>query len=105
MVVLTPLSLLVASLIVKRTHSYFQEQLALRGEMNGYCEEMIGNQKIVNILIIKNKTKKSLMKSMKRMLKSGLFHNFYGALINPTTRLVNSIVYAAVWYFWSISSI
>ena len=48
-IVLTPLSLLVASIIVKRTHSYFQEQLALRGEMNAFAEEMIGNQKIINI--------------------------------------------------------
>ena len=38
-IVLTPLSLLVASLIVKRTHIYFKEQLELRGEMNGYIEE------------------------------------------------------------------
>lgn len=98
-VVLTPLFLLVASLIVKRTHSYFQEQLALRGEMNGYCEEMIGNQKIVNIFDYQEQNEEKFNEINERMHKSGVISQFYGALINPTTRLVNSIVYAAVGIF------
>lgn len=98
-VVLTPLSLLVASLIVKITHSYFQEQLALRGEMNGYCEEMIGNQKIVNIFDYQEQNEEKFNEINERMHKSGVISQFYGALINPTTRLVNSIVYAAVGIF------
>lgn len=98
-VVLTPLSFLVASLIVKRTHSYFQEQLALRGEMNGYCEEMIGNQKIVNIFDYQEQNEEKFNEINERMHKSGVISQFYGALINPTTRLVNSIVYAAVGIF------
>ena len=98
-VVLTPLSLLVASLIVKRKHSYFQEQLALRGEMNGYCEEMIGNQKIVNIFDYQEQNEEKFNEINERMHKSGVISQFYGALINPTTRLVNSIVYAAVGIF------
>lgn len=98
-VVLTPLSLLVASLIVKRTYSYFQEQLALRGEMNGYCEEMIGNQKIVNIFDYQEQNEEKFNEINERMHKSGVISQFYGALINPTTRLVNSIVYAAVGIF------
>lgn len=95
-VVLTPLSLLVASLIVKRTHSYFQEQLAIRGEMNGFCEEMIGNQKIVNLFDYQIENEEKFNEINERMHKSGVISQFYGALINPTTRLVNSIVYAAV---------
>ena len=98
-VVLTTLSLLVASLIVKRTHPYFQEQLALRGEMNGYCEEMIGNQKIVNIFDYQEQNEEKFNEINERMHKSGVISQFYGALINPTTRLVNSIVYAAVGIF------
>ena len=46
-IVLTPLSLVVASIIVKRTHIYFKEQLDIRSEMNAYIEEMIGNQKLI----------------------------------------------------------
>lgn len=95
-VVLTPLSLFVASLIVKRTHSYFQEQLAIRGEMNGFCEEMIGNQKVVNIFDYQVQNEEKFNEINERMHKSGVISQFYGALINPTTRLVNSIVYAAV---------
>ena len=95
-VVLTPLSLFVASLIVKRTHSYFKEQLAIRVEMNGFCEEMIGNQKIVNIFDYQVQNEEKFNEINERMHKSGVISQFYGALINPTTRLVNSIVYAAV---------
>ena len=95
-VVLTPLSLFVASLRVKRTHSYFQEQLAIRGEINGFCEEMIGNQKIVNIFDYQVQNEEKFNEINERMHKSGVISQFYGALINPTTRLVNSIVYAAV---------
>lgn len=98
-VVLTPLSLLVASIIVKRTHTYFQEQLAIRGEMNGYCEEMIGNQKIINLFDYQIENEKKFNEINDKMHKSGVISQFYGALINPTTRLVNSIVYAAVGIF------
>lgn len=98
-IVLTPLSLLVASIIVKRTHSYFQEQLALRGEMNAFAEEMIGNQKIVNIFDYQDINEKKFDEINQRMHRSGVISQFYGALINPTTRLVNSIVYAAVGVF------
>ena len=90
-IVLTPLSLLVASLIVKRTHIYFKEQLELRGEMNGYIEEMIGNQRIIKAF------------NYERMHVSGVKSQFYGALINPTTRIVNSLVYGAVGVFGAIS--
>ena len=98
-VVLTPLSLLVASLIVTSHHCFYQEQLALRGKMNGYCEEMIGNQKIVNIFDYQEQNEEKFNEINERMHKSGVISQFYGALINPTTRLVNSIVYAAVGIF------
>lgn len=98
-IILTPLSLLVASIIVKRTHRYFQEQLAIRGEMNSFSEEMIGNQKIINIFDYQNINEERFDQLNQKMHKSGVISQFYGALINPTTRLVNSIVYAAVGIF------
>lgn len=98
-IVLTPLSLLVASIIVKRTHRYFQEQLAIRGEMNAFSEEMIGNQKIINIFDYQQINEEKFDEINQRMHQSGVISQFYGALINPTTRLVNSIVYAAVGVF------
>ena len=101
-IVLTPLSLLVASIIVKRTHSYFQEQLALRGEMNAFAEEMIGNQKIINIFDYQEMNEQKFADINLRMHENGVISQFYGALIKPTTRLVNSIVYAAVGVFGAL---
>ena len=102
-IVLTPLSLLVASLIVKRTHIYFKEQLELRGEMNGYIEEMIGNQRIIKAFNYEQMNEERFKEVIQRMQVSGVNSQFYGALINPTTRIVNSLVYGAVGVFGAIS--
>lgn len=102
-IVLTPLSLLVASFIVKRTHTYFKEQLELRGEMNGYIEEMIGNQRIIKAFNYEYRNEEIFKEINQKMHISGVRSQFYGALINPTTRIVNSLVYAAVGVFGAIS--
>ena len=102
-IVLTPLSLLVASLIVKRTHIYFKEQLELRGEMNGYIEEMIGNQRIIKAFNYEQMNEERFKEVNQRMHVSWVKSQFYGALINPTTRIVNSLVYGAVGVFGAIS--
>ena len=102
-IVITPLSLLVASLIVKRTHIYFKEQLELRGEMNGYIEEMIGNQRIIKAFNYEQMNEERFKEVNQRMHVSGVKSQFYGALINPTTRIVNSLVYGAVGVFGAIS--
>lgn len=102
-IVLTPLSLLVASLIVKRTHLYFQEQLEIRGDMNGYIEEMIGNQRLIKAFNYEELNEQRFAKINQRMHVSGVKSQFYGALINPTTRIVNSLVYGAVGVFGAIS--
>ena len=102
-IVLTPLSLLVASIIVKRTHVYFKEQLELRGEMNGYIEEMIGNQRLIKAFNYEETNEKRFQEINQRMHVSGVKSQFYGALINPTTRIVNSLVYGAVGVFGAIS--
>ena len=98
-IVLTPLS----SLIVKRTHIYFKEQLELRGEMNGYIEEMIGNQRIIKAFNYEQMNEERFKEVNQRMHVSGVKSQFYGALINPTTRIVNSLVYGAVGVFGAIS--
>lgn len=102
-IVLTPLSLFVASIIVKRTHVYFKEQLELRGEMNGYIEEMIGNQRLIKAFNYEETNEKRFQEINQRMYVSGVKSQFYGALINPTTRIVNSLVYGAVGVFGAIS--
>ena len=102
-IVLTPLSLLVASLIVKRTHLYFQEQLEIRGDMNGYIEEMIDNQRLIKAFNYEELNEQRFAQINQRMHVSGVKSQFYGALRNPTTRIVNSLVYGAVGVFGAIS--
>ena len=102
-IVLTPLSLLVASLIVKRTHLYFQEQLEIRGDMNGYIEEMIGNQRLIKAFNYEELNEQRFAQINQRMHVSGVKSQFYGAVITPTTRIVNRLVYGAVGVFGAIS--
>ena len=104
-IVLTPLSLVVASIIVKRTHIYFKEQLDIRSEMNAYIEEMIGNQKLIKAYNYENINEDNFLKINQKMHVSGVKSQFYGALINPTTRVVNNLVYGAVGVFGAISAL
>ena len=95
-IILTPLSLVVATLIANKTYKYFQEQLALRGELSGYVEEMIGHQKIVKAFGYEQENQERFEEINHRVYVSGVKSQFLGALANPSTRVVNNIVYAAV---------
>ena len=95
-IVLTPLSLAVASIIAKYTYQFFQEQLAIRGELSGFVEEMIGNQKTVKAFSHEKDNEEVFDEINQRLLKSGIKSQFLGALVNPSTRVVNAIVYASV---------
>lgn len=95
-IVLTPLSLVVASVIAHKTYKFFQEQLLLRGEMNGYVEEMVGNQKIVKAFGYEDDNQEVFEEINQRLYTSGVKSQFLGALANPSTRVVNSIVYGSV---------
>lgn len=95
-IILTPLSLVVATVIANKTYKYFQEQLALRGEMGGYVEEMIGHQKIVKAFGYEKENQDVFEEINQRLYVSGVKSQFLGALANPSTRVVNSIVYASV---------
>lgn len=102
-IILTPVSLLVASFIAKKTYTYFQEQLRIRGELGGYVEELISNQKVVQAFNYQEENEQKFDEINQKMHTSGVKSQFLGALINPTTRLVNSFVYAAVGIFGAIS--
>lgn len=95
-IVLTPLSLVVATIIARKTYKYFQEQLALRGEIGGYIEEMIGGQKTVKAFGYEQENQRVFEEINHRLYISGVKSQFLGALANPSTRIVNSIVYASV---------
>lgn len=98
-IVLTPISLIVSSQIATRVYKYFQEQLAIRGELSGYVEEMIGNQKVVKAFSHEEVNKAAFDEINQRLFVSGVKSQFLGALGNPSTRFVNAIVYGAVTIF------
>lgn len=102
-IILTPLSLVVATIIANKTYKFFQEQLALRGELGGYVEEMIGNQKIVKAFGYEQENQNTFEDINQRLYVSGVKSQFLGALANPSTRVVNSIVYASVCIAGSLS--
>lgn len=95
-IILTPLSLVVATVIAKKTYKYFGEQLAIRGELGGYIEEMIGNQKVVKAFGYEEENQAVFEEINQRLYVSGVKSQFLGALVNPSTRVVNSIVYTSV---------
>lgn len=95
-IILTPLSLVVATIIANKTYKYFKEQLTIRGELGGYVEEMIGNQKVVKAFGYEKENQAVFEEINHRLYVSGVKSQFLGALVNPSTRIVNSIVYGSV---------
>ncbi|MBS5305296.1 ABC transporter ATP-binding protein [Clostridium sp.] len=104
-VIITPLSLFTASTIAKYCYSMFRKQSQVRGELSGYVEEMIGNQKVVKAFSFEERSQETFEEINKRLYKYGQKAQFYSALTNPCTRFVNGIVYAAVGIIGDISAI
>ena len=95
-VLLTPISLFVASLIAKKTYSMFQLQTQTRGEQTALIEEMVGNQKVVQAFCHEKEALGQFADVNDRLQKYSLRATFFSSLVNPSTRFVNSLVYAAV---------
>lgn len=104
-VLLTPLSLFVASFIGKRTYKYFAKQSKTRGEMGAYIEEMISNQKIVKSFSYEDRAQEEFEKINDRLYDCGIKAQFYSALTNPCTRFANSVVYVVVAVLGSIMAV
>ncbi len=104
-VILTPLSLFVARFIAKRTHSMFTMQAKTRGEQTAFTEEMIGNKKIVDAFSREEKTLEEFDEINERYQKYSLKAIFFSSLTNPSTRFVNSMVYAAVGLTGAIAAV
>ena len=104
-VVLTPLSLVAASFIAKRTYSMFQLQSRTRGEQTALIDEMIGNQKVLVAFNHEKKAIEQFDEINDRLSQYSLRATFFSSITNPTTRFVNSIVYASVGVFGAISAI
>lgn len=104
-VVLTPLSLLVASFIASRTYNMFKLQSVTRGEQTALIEEMIGNQKVVKAFGYEEESQQRFDEINGRLNDCSLQATFFSSLTNPCTRFVNSLVYAAVAIFGAVMAI
>ena len=95
-VILTPISLVVASFIAKKTFSMFKLQSETRGEQTSFIEEMVGNQKVVQAFSREDETLEKFDEINDRLEKCSLKAIFFSSITNPSTRFVNSLVYATV---------
>ena len=104
-VLLTPLSLFVASFIAKRTYSMFKKQSETRGEITSHINEMVGNQKLVKAFGREEASEEKFDEINERLTKYSLKASFFSSMVNPSTRLINAIVYAGVGGFGALSVI
>ena len=95
-VLLTPLSFVVARFIATHTYSYFRQQSETRGEQTAFIDEMIGNQKVVKAFGHERQNVERFDEINERLEKCSLQAIFYSSLTNPCTRFVNNVVYAGV---------
>ena len=95
-VLITPLSFLVASFIAKKTYTMFQLQSKTRGEQTAFIDEMIGNQKIVQAFSYEEESLEKFDEINDRLQTASLKAIFFSSITNPSTRFVNNLVYAGV---------
>ncbi|MBQ3904137.1 MAG: ABC transporter ATP-binding protein, partial [Eubacterium sp.] len=104
-VVVTPLSFLIARFIARKTYSMFKLQSETRGEQTAFIDEMLGNQKTVEAYSRGKENIKRFDEINERLGKYSLRAVFYSSITNPATRFVNSIVYAAVALFGAVLAV
>ena len=95
-VLITPVSLFVASFIAGKTYSMFRLQSECRGDMTALVDEMVGNQKIVQAFGYEDDAIRRFDKINEELSVYSLRAIFFSSLTNPATRFVNSLVYAGV---------
>ena len=95
-VLLTPMSFFVTGFIAKRTHKHFQQQAKERGVQTALINELIEGQRVVKAYGHEEKSLREFEVVNDRLSKAALNATFFSSLTNPSTRLVNNIVYAAV---------
>lgn len=104
-VVVTPLSFVIASFIAKNTHKMFKLQSETRGEQTSFIDEMIGNAKTVDAYSHAEENMQRFDEINNRLQGYSLKAVFFSSITNPATRFVNSIVYAAVAMFGAILAV
>ena len=104
-VVITPLSLFVASFIAKHSFDMFRRQSAIKGQLSGCIEELVGNQKVVKAFSYEERAQQQFDQINHQLYDVGVKAQFYSSLTNPCTRFVNGVVYAAVAIVGALSCI
>lgn len=104
-VVLTPMSFLIARFIAKRTYKMFRLQSEARGDQTAFVDEMITNQKVTEAYGHKAENQTKFEEINDKLSKYSLDATFYSSISNPATRFVNSVVYAAVALFGAFLAI
>ena len=95
-VLITPVSFVVANFIAKKTFRMFRLQSEIRGEQTGLIDEMIGNQKVVQAFGRGEDATERFDEVNKRLQDASLRATFFSSITNPATRFVNSLVYTGV---------
>lgn len=104
-VVITPVSFLVASFIAKKTYKMFKLQSETRGEQTALIDEMIGGQKVVSAYCHEREAVNQFDGINERLQKYSVNAIFFSSITNPATRFVNSLVYAGVAVTGAITAI
>lgn len=95
-IIATPLSLLLAKFISGRTYKFFGKQASLRGDTTSYIEEMIINKNIVRNMDYEGEALKRFEDMNSNLADASMKATFYSSTVNPSTRLINNIIYASV---------
>ncbi len=104
-VVMTPMSLFVASFIARRTFSMFRAQSEARAAMTGLVDEMVGNQKIVKAFSYEKEAEQRFQAINEKLRTSSLKAIFFSSLTNPSTRFVNNLVSTGVAIIGAVMAI
>lgn len=95
-ILLTPLSFLVAKFISGRSYKLFRKQSEIRGRQTALIDEMVGSEKVVKAFGYEKKASERFEVINKELMECSKFATFYSSLTNPSTRFVNNIIYAFV---------
>ncbi|SCZ76039.1 ABC transporter ATP-binding protein [Pseudobutyrivibrio xylanivorans] len=104
-IIATPFSLLLAKFISEMTYKYFGEQAKLRGEETSYIEEIIINKNIVRNMNYEDRALERFEDMNEKLANASMRATFYSSTVNPSTRLINNLIYAAVGVFGALMAI
>lgn len=104
-ILITPVSLFVASFVAKRTYTFFQKQSQVRGEMTSLVDEMVGNQKVVQAFGYGDQALERFGEVNERMRQVSIKAVFFSSITNPSTRFVNGLVYTGVGITGALSAL